>query len=127
VFPHGCANAPAWGNVIAIYTYGKKGLFGAKRSPGIVKAAVPAFAPSREFYAPKYKQLFATDWLKPDLRSLVYWQPKITTDSLGKATASFYNADNTGQMKVLVEAITEDGEIGYQQLVFDVEKRERKE
>lgn len=127
VFPHGCANAPAWGNVIAIYTYGKKGLFGAKRSPGIVKAAVPAFAPSREFYAPKYKQLSATDWLKPDLRSLVYWQPKIITDSLGKATASFYNADNTGQMKVLVEAITEDGQIGYQQLVFDVQKREKKE
>lgn len=127
LFPRNCLNAPVWGNVIAIYTYGKKGLFGAYRSPGIVKAAVPAFAPSREFYAPRYKQLSATDWLKPDLRSLVYWQPKITTDRLGKATATFYNADNPGQMMVLVEAITEDGEIGYQQLVFDVEKREWKE
>ncbi len=127
VFPERCVNAPVWGNVIAIYTYGKKGLFGANRSPGIVKAAVPAFAPSREFYAPRYAQPSATDWLKPDLRSLLYWQPSIITDSLGKASASFYNADNTGQMKVLVEAITTDGEIGYQQLVFDVEKRERKE
>lgn len=123
LFPQSCINAPSWGNVIAIYTYGKKGIFGANRPVGIVNTTVPVFATPREFYAPKYEQLKPADWLKPDLRSLVHWAPNINSDSTGKATVNFYNADNTGVMQVLVEAITETGEIGYQEFYYDVKKR----
>ena len=114
---------PVWGNVIAIYTYGGKGIYGANRAVGIIKAAVPVFSASKEFYAPKYENLQHQDWFKPDLRALVYWEPKLKADSLGKASTIFYNADNTGEMQVVVEAISEKGEIGYKEIVYDVKKK----
>jgi len=114
--------APTVGNVIAIYTYGGKGIYGASRAVGIVKAAVPVFSASKEFYAPKYENLRPEDWFKPDLRALVHWDPKLKADSLGKISTAFYNADNTGEMQVVVEAISDKGEIGYQELDYKVKK-----
>jgi hypothetical protein len=126
VVSEGCGpNAPMVGNVIAIYTYGGKGLFGANPAVGIMKTAVPVFAAPREFYAPKYELLKADDWLKPDLRTLIHWMPEVKMDSLGKGSAFFYNADNTGTMQVIVEAISPNGEIGYKELFFDVKRREQ--
>jgi hypothetical protein len=124
VFPYGCANPPPAGNVIAIYTYGQKGIFGANRAVGLTKAAISGFAVPREFYAPKHEQLTAQDWLKPDLRTLIHWAPKLVTDSAGRSTVSFYNADITGKVQVIVEAISENGEIGYRQLIYDVRRKE---
>ncbi len=124
VFPQNCLNAPAWGNVIAIYTYGKIGLFGANRAIGITKAAVPVFATPRAFFAPKYDQPGEGDWKKQDLRSLIHWAPNVQADSTGRSTVSFYNADITGKMLVIAEAISPNGEIGYQQLIFDVRRKE---
>jgi hypothetical protein len=124
VVPDNCGlGAPAIGNVIAIYTYGAKGLFGANAAVGIMKTAVPVFAAPREFYAPKYGQLKKDDWLKPDLRMLIHWEPNVRMDSLGRGAAVFYNADNTGEMQVIVEAISPEGEIGYKELFFEVKKR----
>ncbi len=39
---------------------------------------------------------------------------------------TFYNADNIGEMQVVVEAISADGEIGYQEMFYDVKKRKTK-
>jgi hypothetical protein len=117
------AYAPFQGDVIAIYTYGGKGIYGANQPVGIVKTAVPVFSAPREFYAPKYENLQPTDWYKPDLRALVHWEPRLKVDSLGKTSAIFYNADNIGEMEVVVEAISEKGEIGYQEVVYNVRKR----
>jgi hypothetical protein len=111
------------GNVIAIYTYGGKGLFGANPAVGIMKTTIQAFSAPREFYVPKYEQLAPGDWLKPDLRTLIHWEPNVTMDSLGKGTVVFYNADNTGTMQAIVEAISADGKIGYHELFFNVTKR----
>jgi hypothetical protein len=57
------------------------------------------------------------------LRALVDWEPRLKVDSLGKTSATFYNADNTGEMEVVVEAISDKGEIGYQEMVYCVKKR----
>lgn len=123
--PEACVyNPPTVGNVIAIYTYGGKGIFGVKPPVGIGKLSVPVFSTPREFYAPKYEQLKTADWLKPDSRTLVHWEPKLKTDSTGKASAFFYNADNTGMIQVLVEAISSNGEIGYKELNLNIRKRE---
>ncbi|PZR29965.1 MAG: hypothetical protein DI535_00225 [Citrobacter freundii] len=123
LFPTSCLGAPPTGNIIAIYTYARIGLFGANRAPGLTKAAVPVFSTQREFYAPKYDQLKTEDWQKPDLRSLIHWAPKIQTDSAGHAKISFYNADLTGKTQVIIEAISPNGEIGYKRLTYDVIKR----
>ena len=117
---------PSHGDVIAIYTYAGQGIFGVYKPEGIIQAAVPVFSASREFYAPKYKNLTASDWYKPDLRALIYWKPKLIADSLGKASVTFYNADITGNMEVVVEAISEDGKIGYKEITYDIIKRKLK-
>lgn len=58
----------------------------------------------------------------PDLRSLVHWEPHLTIDSAGTGSTTFYNADNLGEMLIIVETISENGEIGYEELLFTVEK-----
>jgi hypothetical protein len=116
------AYAPAWGDVIAIYTYAGNGIYGARSATGIVKTAVPVFAAPREFYAPKYEHMEATDWYKPDLRALIHWESKLLTDRTGRTSATFYNADNTGEMMVVAEAISDSGELGYKELTYQVKK-----
>jgi hypothetical protein len=125
VFPRACGmpGTPVTGNVIAIYTHAGKGLHGVKAPVGISKLTMPVFSKPREFYTPRYEQLKAEDWEKPDLRSLVHWNPKLKTDSVGKSNLSFYNSDNTGSIRVVVEAISNNGEIGYSELLYDVKKR----
>lgn len=113
-------------DIIAIYTYGGNGIYGIKRPKGIMKAVVPVFSTPREFYAPKYENLTASDWYKPDLRALIHWEPGIKSDSLGSAICSFYNGDLTGEVRVVVEAISEDGKIGYQAINYNVRKRDVK-
>jgi len=111
---------PAWGNVIAIYTYAGIGLHGPYSTKGLTQSTVPVFASPKEFYAPKYENIQPDDWQHPDIRSLVHWQPILKTDDLGKAVASFYNTDNQGKMTVVVEAISDEGEIGYQELDYEI-------
>ena len=115
-----------YGDVIAIYTYGGNGIYGVHKPKGIIKASVPVFSTPREFYAPMYVNLQPDDWYKPDLRALIDWEPELIVDSLAKASTTFYNADITGEMEVVVEAISEDGKIGYQDLTYNVIKRDLK-
>lgn len=44
----------------------------------------------------------------------------LRSDSTGKASAAFYNADIAGEMLVVVEAISAEGEIGYKELVYRI-------
>jgi hypothetical protein len=115
-----------YGDVIAIYTYGGNGIYGVHKPKGIIKASVPVFSTPREFYAPMYVNLQPDNWYKPDLRALIDWEPELIVDSLAKASTTFYNADITGEMEVVVEAISEDGKIGYQDLTYNVIKRDLK-
>jgi hypothetical protein len=111
-------------DIIAIYTYGGNGLFGVRKNKGIVKTTVPVFSEPKVFYSPQYQNLKPDDWYKPDLRSLIHWEPNLQTDSDGMVFASFYNADIDGEMEVVVEAISEDGEIGYNEFSYKVIKRD---
>jgi hypothetical protein len=113
------------GSIIAIYTKAGKGILGAYKAEGFVKATVPIFSAPREFYAPKYENPQSDNMIKPDLRALIHWEPILKTDSLGNASASFYNADNIGKMIVVVEAISEKGEIGYQKIEYEIEGKEK--
>lgn len=110
------------GSVVAIYTHGGKGIYGTDKPKGILMASVPVFSPPREFYAPKYESPRTNNWNKPDLRALIHWEPILKTDSLGIATTSFYNADNLGKIMVVVEVISDKGEIGYQEIEYNIDE-----
>lgn len=112
--------APAWGNVIAIYTHAGIGLGGAQKPKGLTQTAIPVFSSPKEFYAPKYTTIQPDDWKHPDIRTLIHWQPVLKTDDLGKTSTSFYNTDNKGKMMIVVEAISDEGEIGYQELDYEI-------
>ena len=66
------------------------------------------------FYSPKYEKGNNNDVLIPDFRSTLYWNPNLQTDLSGKCKFSFYSADRITTYKVLIEGMTEEGEIVYE-------------
>ncbi|QPH38763.1 Ig-like domain-containing protein [Pedobacter endophyticus] len=64
----------------------------------------------RQFYSPKYET--PTSMNRNDLRTTIYWNPKIVTDATGNASFEFYNADGKGQYKVTIEGIDANGNLG---------------
>jgi hypothetical protein len=109
-------------SIISIYTYAGKGLNYVGRNKGINRLNIQGFAPKREFYAPKYGADDINDWNIPDLRSVIHWAPNVNTDENGEAKIEFYNADNTGEMLVVVEGITQKGKIGHNVINYYVQK-----
>jgi hypothetical protein len=113
------------GSIININTNGGKGIYNAWIRPkGINKFKIPVFATPKEFYSPNYENLKPEESNKPDLRALLHWQAILATDSSGTATTSFYNADNVGDMTVVVEAISDNGKIGYKEMDYQVEGKQ---
>lgn len=114
------------GGIIAIYTRDNIGLHILKAPVGIARASVPVFSEPIEFYAPKYDTEQSRNRNIPDLRTLIHWEPVVRTDSLGNTQVNFHNADRMGEMLVVVEAISEKGDIGYQEIVYEVEGNKQK-
>jgi hypothetical protein len=66
---------------------------------------------AREFYSPKYNAT-KTGALGGDLRTTIYWNPKVVTDKNGTATFDFFNADGTGTYRAIIEGMDSEGNIG---------------
>ena len=111
------------GGVIAIFTHGEKGIYGTKKPVGLLHTTIPVFSAPREFYSPRYDKPNVINEL-PDLRTLLHWEPDLLTDASGKTSTSFFNGDNVGDMMVVVEAVSGDGSIGYEELEYVVEGQE---
>lgn len=63
------------------------------------------------FYQPKYEVPEELKAKKPDLRTTVYWNPDLRTDERGKATFSFYTADRKTTYDIILEGVSDDGQI----------------
>ncbi|PCH66714.1 MAG: hypothetical protein COC06_12340 [Bacteroidales bacterium] len=66
-----------------------------------------------EFYAPRYENTSPEEIPPPDFRPTIFWKPDIQTDSTGRAEFSFYSSDSPGNYTVVIEGLTEKGEIIY--------------
>jgi TonB-dependent SusC/RagA subfamily outer membrane receptor len=99
--------------VISVYT--KRGSFMRK---GILDFRMYGYHRAREFYSPKFGTEF--DYLIPDNRTTIFWDPMITTDENGRATVSFYNSDRTGIFWVVVEGVSGEGSLGKAEARFEV-------
>lgn len=64
----------------------------------------------KEFYVPKFS-VPKTNLVYSDLRTTIYWNPKIITDATGKASFDFFNADGKGLYRAVLEGIDADGNI----------------
>ena len=72
----------------------------------------------KQFYSPKYD--VPANMNKTDLRTTIYWNPKIITDATGNSSFEFYNADGKGQYKVIIEGIDANGNLGRSILRYTV-------
>jgi hypothetical protein len=63
------------------------------------------------FYVPKYEVDSVRSGAVPDLRTTIYWNPELKSDSTGTVHVQFYTADKANNYSVMVEGITNEGEI----------------
>ena len=67
------------------------------------------YSKEREFYSPKYTPNVAAT--SSDLRTTIYWNPKIVTDATGNFSFEFFNADGRGSYRAVVEGIDKNGNV----------------
>ncbi len=87
--------------------------------PNNLKLAPKGYNFAKEFYSPKY--LPATNTFGADLRTTLYWNPRVTLDATGKALLEFYTADSKGSYRVVAEGLDQNGRIGRVVYHFKVE------
>lgn len=83
-----------------------------------VKYSPMGYSKERTFYSPKY--LPNAPVTSNDLRTTIYWNPKLITDEKGNISFEFYNADGKGTYKAVVEGIDKNGNIGRTVLRYTV-------
>jgi hypothetical protein len=99
------------GGAIVVYT--KKGNDATSTSRGMSFVKVPGYASMREFYSPNYAEL-QQEYATPDLRSTIYWNPRMITDSKNqKVKINFYNNDFSNSFRVVMEGMDNEGKLVY--------------
>jgi hypothetical protein len=78
----------------------------------VITFAVQGYTKAKEFYSPKY-DVNKAGTLGGDLRNTIYWKPNVITDkTTGTATISFFNSDQRGSYRAIIEGIDAEGNIG---------------
>ncbi|UEG52607.1 hypothetical protein LLH06_16775 [Mucilaginibacter daejeonensis] len=102
--------AQPWQTVyIEITTRSGSGPFLKKAVGTYVYRPLPFMLP-KQFYAPKYRRDPKPDMT--DIRATVHWEPNIITNKDGKATVSFYTADDIGTYTIRIEGADMAGSVG---------------
>lgn len=96
--------------VISIFT--KNGAWRMSDDPSIVYYTPKGYDYTKEFYSPKYDAKNQPQ--AADLRSTIYWNPRVLTRSVGQARVSYFNSDQTGTYRVTIEGINADGQLARQ-------------
>ncbi|MHB1177127.1 MAG: carboxypeptidase regulatory-like domain-containing protein [Daejeonella sp.] len=65
---------------------------------------------TREFYTPRYTTPESRS-AGIDLRTTIYWNPKVFTDKNGAMSFDFYNGDNKGTYKAILEGTDIEGNL----------------
>ncbi|RZL50522.1 MAG: carboxypeptidase regulatory-like domain-containing protein [Pedobacter sp.] len=76
----------------------------------IITFSPMGYAKERDFYSPKYVP--NAPITSTDLRTTIYWNPKVITDEKGNISFDFFNADGRGSYRAVVEGIDKNGNIG---------------
>jgi hypothetical protein len=100
---------------------GGNGVIAIKLKEGVVlKASTPVsiamitplgYQKPERFYTPKYEVDSILNSSKADLRTTIYWNPKLITDASGVIHVKFYTADKTHNYSVVMEGVSDSGEI----------------
>jgi hypothetical protein len=109
-----------FGGIIDIHT--KKSDFNnVKLLPGMTRFIYPKTSATEfKFISPDYS-VTSTPGRIPDFRYLLTWEPNVKSDSSGVATVQFYTGDITGSFVIMVEGLSDEGEIIQAENEFSVE------
>lgn len=78
--------------------------------PNIVTFTPMGYSKERQFYNPKYLPNAIVN--SNDLRTTIYWNPKVITDEKGNVSFEFFNADGKGTYRAVIEGFDQNGNIG---------------
>lgn len=87
-------------------------------APGIINITAAGYYAVREFYSPKYTP--SQNTRTPDKRTTVYWNPNIATNETGTAKFNFYNTDESGTYRVVIEGMNMDGRMARKVYTYEV-------
>ena len=79
-----------------------------KYAPGVITYAPKGYYNAREFYSPMYD---VTPNNKPDLRTTVFWSPNLITDEKGAIKFDYFNTDQAGNYRIVIEGFDEEGRL----------------
>jgi len=91
----------------AVLVYTKRGInsYQSLNIPNFYKTYMKGFQKYKDFYTVDYSE--KQEYCTPDMRTTLYWNPEITAST---EKLSFYNHDNVGEMKVIMEGFTVNGQ-----------------
>jgi hypothetical protein len=115
-FYHGLSTFPG----IVSYTTYSGNLDGFELDTRYVDVDYDGLQLQREFYSPRHEYTKDSETRLPDQRSLLYWDPTLSTDNTGKQNPQFFTSDVQGTYQIVVEGMTNDGSSGYATHVFKV-------
>lgn len=101
-------SAPAGAIVMQV---SDEGLRNTITSDAIARVTVRGCQKPTEFYKPKYPTFDSRLTDVRDMRYTIAWEPLIRPDSAGMAAVSFYTADRATTYDIVIEGITDDGEL----------------
>lgn len=87
-------------------------------APGIITYSPKGYYPAvRQFYSPKYD---TNPDSKADFRTTVYWNPSIVSDEQGKFKLEYFNTDEPGLYRVVIEGIDLTGNLARKVFTYEV-------
>lgn len=86
-------------------------------TPGIIAYSPKGYNTIRQFYSPKYDIIQDS---KPDLRTTVYWNPHVVSDITGKANVNYFNTDQAGTYRIVIEGIDVNGNLARKVVAYQV-------
>ena len=86
-------------------------------APGIITYNPKGYFIARKFYSPRYD---TKPDPKPDLRTTVYWNPSIVSNPEGKFKLDYFNTDEPGLYRVVLEGIDLMGNLARKTFTYQV-------
>lgn len=81
-------------------------------STNIARFIPKGFSVIKQFYSPQYDNPKTNNQQIVDLRSTIYWNPNVASDTTGKTNFNYFNADGRGRYRMVIEGIDAVGNIG---------------
>jgi hypothetical protein len=107
------------GGVILINTTNKRKEIAQINDKGLSTIFPKGYSKQNLFTVPDYDKPEIKKSQFPDLRSTLYWNGNVLTDSNGKASLEFYTSDRNAKYSVSIVGITKAGEIIKKRISFN--------